>query len=71
MKKTIAIIVIAISALASCRNTSQTTPGVADFPLVDYHVHLKGGLTLDEAIAISKKNGVKFGIAQNCGLGFP
>jgi hypothetical protein len=42
-----------------------------DFPLVDYHVHLKGGLTLDEALAISKKNGVKFGIAQNCGIGFP
>jgi histidinol phosphatase-like PHP family hydrolase len=44
---------------------------VIDFPLVDYHVHLKGGLTLDEAIEISKKNGVKFGIAQNCGFGFP
>ena len=41
------------------------------FELVDYHVHLKGGLTLDEAIAVSKKNGVKFGVAQNCGLGFP
>jgi len=44
---------------------------VIDFPLVDYHVHLKGGLTLDQSIEISKKNGVKFGIAQNCGLGFP
>lgn len=41
------------------------------FPLVDYHVHLKGGLTIDEAVAISKTNGVKFGIAQNCGIGFP
>jgi hypothetical protein len=34
-----------------------------DFPMVDYHVHLKGGLTLEEG-------GVKFGIAENCGLGF-
>src|SRR4030042_6432196 len=52
--------------------TDQPGPlPVIDFPLVDYHVHLKGGLTLDEAIEISKKNGVKFGIAQNCGLGFP
>ncbi len=41
------------------------------FPIVDYHVHIKGGLTLDEAVAISKQRGVKFGIAQNCGLGFP
>lgn len=43
---------------------------VIDFPLTDYHVHLKGGLTLEEAIEMSKKRGVKFGIAQNCGLGF-
>ncbi|MHC4368131.1 MAG: family 16 glycoside hydrolase [Planctomycetota bacterium] len=44
---------------------------VIDFPLADLHVHLKGGLTLDEAIEMSKKRGVKFGIAQNCGLNFP
>ena len=43
---------------------------VIDFPLVDYHVHLKGGLTIEEAVKMSKKRGVKFGIAQNCGLGF-
>ena len=41
-----------------------------EFPLVDYHVHLKGGLTLTEAVEISKRRGVKFGIAENCGLGF-
>jgi hypothetical protein len=40
-------------------------------PLVDYHVHLKGGLTLDDAIAIARRRGVKFGIAENCGVGFP
>jgi histidinol phosphatase-like PHP family hydrolase len=39
--------------------------------LVDYHVHLKGGLTLPEAIAMSKANGIKYGIAANCGLKFP
>jgi len=41
-----------------------------DFPLVDYHVHLKGGLTLDEAIENAKQRNVKFGIAENCGVGF-
>jgi len=41
-----------------------------DFPLVDYHVHLKGGLTLEQAIENSKARNVKFGIAENCGLGF-
>ncbi|NIP22287.1 MAG: DUF1080 domain-containing protein [Phycisphaerae bacterium] len=43
---------------------------VIDFGLVDYHVHLKGGLTIEEAVRMSKRRGVKFGIAQNCGLGF-
>ncbi|MCC6143386.1 MAG: hypothetical protein IT368_06235, partial [Candidatus Hydrogenedentes bacterium] len=41
------------------------------FPLVDYHVHLKGGLTLDEAKARAAKYGLRCGIAQNCGLNFP
>jgi hypothetical protein len=40
------------------------------FPLVDYHVHLKGGLTLEEAIENAKQRNMKFGIAENCGLGF-
>ena len=44
---------------------------VIDFPLSDLHVHLKGGLTLEQAIENSKERGVKFGIAQNCGLNFP
>ena len=42
-----------------------------DFQLVDYHVHLKGGLTLEQAIAHANARGLKYGIAQNCGLGFP
>ena len=41
------------------------------FPLVDYHVHLKGGLTLDEAKAHALAEGFRYGIAQNCGLNFP
>ncbi len=41
-----------------------------NFPMVDYHVHLKGGLTLEEAIQNAEARGVKFGIAENCGLGF-
>jgi len=40
------------------------------FPLVDYHVHLKGGLTLAEAKQLSRARGIKFGIAENCGKGF-
>ncbi len=42
-----------------------------NFPVVDYHTHLKGGLTLEEALAESRRLGIQYGIAINCGLGFP
>ncbi len=41
------------------------------FPLVDYHVHLKGGLTLEEVKENSLKLGINYGLAPNCGLKFP
>jgi hypothetical protein len=42
-----------------------------NFPVVDCHVHLKGGLTLEEALANSRRVGIQYGIAINGGLGFP
>jgi hypothetical protein len=42
-----------------------------NFPVVDYHVHLKGGLTLEQALANSRRLGIGYGIAINGGLGFP
>jgi hypothetical protein len=41
------------------------------FPVVDYHAHLKGGLTLDELLAHAKQTGIRYGVAPNCGKGFP
>lgn len=43
----------------------------SNFPLVDLHVHLKGGMTIEEALANSRKTGINYGIAVNCGVGFP
>ena len=40
----------------------------ANFPLVDLHTHLKGGLTEEEALAHARKYGYTYGIAVNCGL---
>jgi hypothetical protein len=37
-------------------------------PLMDLHVHLKGGLTLEEALKNARKYGFTYGIAYNCGL---
>ncbi|MDR1332413.1 MAG: DUF1080 domain-containing protein [Tannerella sp.] len=42
-----------------------------DFPVLDYHVHLKGGLTEDEAAQMSRKLGINYAMAPNCGIGFP
>lgn len=45
--------------------------GARNYPLVDYHVHLKGDLDLKAALAISRQTGIFHGIAVNCGKGFP
>jgi hypothetical protein len=45
--------------------------GRDNFPLVDLHVHVKGGLTLAQALALSRETGMFFGIAVNVGKGFP
>jgi len=41
------------------------------FPLVDFHVHLKGDLTLEEAMDHSRETGINYGIAVNSGQDFP
>ena len=41
-----------------------------DFPVLDYHVHLKGGLTKEEAARQSRRLGINYVLAPNCGIGF-
>jgi len=48
-----------------------TKMSLENFPLIDFHVHLKGGLTIDQACENSTKLGINYGIAPNCGLKFP
>lgn len=43
----------------------------AGYPVLDCHVHLKGGLTLEQALANSRRLGIMYGIAINGGLKFP
>jgi len=40
----------------------------ANIPLIDFHTHLKGGLTREEALAHARSYGYQYGIAVNCGL---
>lgn len=41
------------------------------FQLIDLHVHLKGGFTVEDAVKKSKAEGIQYGIVVNCGVGFP
>lgn len=63
------------------RNANDTLPPVdetndatirlqqQDFPVIDYHVHLKGGLTKEMAHAMSMNYGINYGVAPNAGEG--
>jgi len=42
-----------------------------DFPVLDYHIHIKGKLTNESAAQLSRKVGINYAIAPNCGIGFP
>ena len=50
--------------LTSCNNKPE-------MKITDMHVHLKGKLTIDDAVAKSAAENIDYGIAVNCGLGFP
>jgi hypothetical protein len=42
-----------------------------NFPLIDAHLHLKGGLTAADVDTMTRKYGITYGVAPNCGKGFP
>ncbi len=65
MKTTPLILIVALFSL------NFNARAQSDFPLIDYHVHLKGDFTYDKAVERSKQTGIRYGVAVNCGLGFP
>jgi hypothetical protein len=58
---------LVLALLGFCA-TAHAQPG---FPLTDYHVHLKGDFTYEKAVEHSALTGIRYGIALNCGVGFP
>jgi hypothetical protein len=58
------VIALTVIFLVSCNSKPQ-------FKITDLHVHLKGKLTIDDAAAKSKAENIDYGIAVNCGIGFP
>jgi histidinol phosphatase-like PHP family hydrolase len=51
--------------------TSMSCSDKAPFKITDLHVHLKGKFTIQDAVTKSKAENIDYGIAVNCGLGFP
>ncbi len=43
--------------------------GRHNIPMADFHVHLKSGLTIEQALQKSRRDGIQYGIAVNCGKG--
>ena len=41
------------------------------FPLIDLHVHIKADFTIEKALQKSRSEHIQYGLAINCGLGFP
>lgn len=70
-----------ISLDENARNENDTLPAINEqndaiirlqqqnFPVIDYHVHLKGGLTKEMAHAMSMNYGINYGVAPNAGEG--
>ena len=52
-------------------DTKITKLHAQKYPAVDLHTHLKDVLTMEEALQRSRKYGLNYGIAANCGLKFP
>ena len=43
----------------------------ANIPVIDYHVHLRGGMTVEKAMHRQAATGIKVGVLKNIGKGWP
>jgi hypothetical protein len=64
MLKNFTLLLVFAFLLTGCKEKSQ-------MPITDLHVHLKGALTIEDALKKSQAENITYGIAVNCGLGFP
>ncbi|MCB8995620.1 MAG: hypothetical protein H6538_08425 [Bacteroidales bacterium] len=75
--------ILVFTLFSSCNNPSKTVNpeeiliqridslNKAGYDITDYHAHLKGGLTIEELLEHSRTSGIRYGVAVNCGVGFP
>lgn len=41
------------------------------FPLTDFHIHLRGGMTIEKAIERQRRTGIRSGVLENAGREWP
>jgi histidinol phosphatase-like PHP family hydrolase len=61
-----------VSALPlTCLRAQGPEPAATglDFPIVDYHVHVEDGTTIQHVLELARQRGVKVGIAEHGGVG--
>ncbi len=45
--------------------------GSRNVPVIDYHIHLRGGMTVEKAVISQAKTGVQSGVLENAGADWP
>ena len=64
-------IVVCLALMAAPAFAQSSAPARPTGASVDYHVHPKGGLTVEGALRRSRETGIYYGLAINGGLGQP
>lgn len=64
MKRRFLFLVIITLLSFTCKRNEE-------FQITDLHVHLKGNFTIEDAVKKSQDENIRYGIAVNCGIGFP
>ncbi len=76
--KSIFYLLSAALLLSSCQTQAPETSiqriaalKAKGYDIIDYHAHLKGGLSMEDILAHADSTGIDYGVAVNCGEGFP
>lgn len=76
MPRSILPILLALTPLLPASDFGVTKADIEslsarDIPFIDFHVHLRGGMTVEKALARQSSPGIRIGVLKNIGAGWP